>query len=73
VKDRLRVFDRSLNFLLGLVAVTFLNASVSCFVYQEDNPEEYCLGYDSPRCKEVGDLSDPDGYVKPEYPYCINN
>ncbi len=47
-----------------------MTASVSCFDYREDNPEEYCLEYDSPHCKEVGDLCDDEGFVRPEYPYC---
>ena len=37
---------------------------------QETNPERYCLMYDNSYCKIVGDLCDPDGFVKPEYPYC---
>lgn len=36
----------------------------------EPNPEKYCLQYDTSYCKVVGDLCDPDGFVKPEYPYC---
>jgi hypothetical protein len=37
---------------------------------QETNPERYCLMYDNPYCKVVGDLCDRDGFVRPEYPYC---
>ncbi|MGC1132894.1 MAG: hypothetical protein WA941_08725 [Nitrososphaeraceae archaeon] len=38
---------------------------------QEVNPERYCLQYDNPTfCKTIGDLCDPDGFVRPEYPYC---
>ncbi|MGH9950508.1 MAG: hypothetical protein ACRD5J_02700 [Nitrososphaeraceae archaeon] len=38
---------------------------------QESNPEKYCLMYDNPTfCRTIGDLCDPDGFVKPEYPYC---
>ena len=38
---------------------------------QESNPEKYCLRYDNPVfCNTIGDLCDPDGFVKPEYPYC---
>jgi hypothetical protein len=38
---------------------------------QEVNPERYCLQYDNPYCKFVGDLCDGDGFVRPtEYPYC---
>jgi hypothetical protein len=42
--------------------------SVTCF--QETNPEKYCLQYDNPYCKIIGDICDEDGFVKPEYPYC---
>src|SRR5919106_3067858 len=38
---------------------------------QESNPEKYCLRYDNPVfCNTIGDLCDPDDFVKPEYPYC---
>ena len=36
----------------------------------ETNPERYCLKYDDPFCRTIGDLCDEDGFVKPEYPYC---
>ncbi|MGH9927259.1 MAG: hypothetical protein ACRD5B_17985, partial [Nitrososphaeraceae archaeon] len=39
---------------------------------EESNPEKYCLKYDDPAfCKTIGDICDEDGFVKPEYPYCI--
>jgi hypothetical protein len=38
---------------------------------QEDNPERYCLTTNNPIfCRTIGDLCDPDGFVKPEYQYC---
>jgi hypothetical protein len=37
---------------------------------QETNPERYCLMYDNPYCKFIGDLCDDEGFVRPEYPYC---
>jgi hypothetical protein len=37
---------------------------------QEVNPERYCLHYDNPYCKFIGDLCDDEGFVRPEYPYC---
>lgn len=37
---------------------------------QEKNPEKYCLEYDGPYCKFIGDLCDDEGFVRPEYPYC---
>ena len=37
---------------------------------QEVNPERYCLQYDNPYCKFIGDLCDDEGFVRPEYPYC---
>ena len=37
---------------------------------QETNPERYCLEYDNPYCKFIGDLCDDEGFVRPEYPYC---
>jgi hypothetical protein len=37
---------------------------------QETNPERYCLMYDNPFCKFIGDLCDDEGFVRPEYPYC---
>ena len=40
---------------------------------QEINPERYCLMYNNPYCKIVGDLCDGDGFVRPEYPYCTVN
>ena len=41
---------------------------------QESNPEGYCLNSNDPVfCKTIGDLCDPDGFVKPEYPYCKAN
>jgi hypothetical protein len=39
---------------------------------QEINPERYCLKFDNPYCKFIGDLCDEEGFVKPEYPYCTN-
>ncbi|MGH9987195.1 MAG: hypothetical protein ACRD8W_24880 [Nitrososphaeraceae archaeon] len=37
----------------------------------ESNPERYCLNYnDTEFCKTIGDICDPDGFVRPEYPYC---
>jgi len=42
--------------------------------YKEQSPEKYCLAHDDPAfCKTIGDLCDPDGFVKPEYPYCTTN
>jgi hypothetical protein len=41
---------------------------------QESNPEGYCLRVNHTAfCKTIGDLCDPDGFVKPEYPYCTTN
>jgi hypothetical protein len=40
------------------------------FCIQEINPEKYCLEYDDPYCKFIGDLCDDEGFVRPEYPYC---
>jgi hypothetical protein len=37
---------------------------------QEANPEKYCLRYDDPYCKFIGDICDDEGFVRPEYPYC---
>jgi hypothetical protein len=38
---------------------------------QESNPEEYCLRVNHTAfCKAIGDLCDPGGFVRPEYPYC---
>jgi hypothetical protein len=37
---------------------------------QEINPEKYCLQYDNPYCKFIGDICDDEGFVRPEYPYC---
>ena len=37
---------------------------------QETNPERYCLMYDNPYCKFIGDICDNEGFVRPEYPYC---
>jgi hypothetical protein len=37
---------------------------------QEKNPEKYCLEYDDPYCKFIGDLCDDEGFVRPESPYC---
>jgi hypothetical protein len=40
---------------------------------QETNPERYCLMYDNPYCKFIGDICDDEGFVRPEYPYCTYN
>jgi hypothetical protein len=38
---------------------------------QNYDPERYCLVTDDPAfCRTVGDLCDPDGFVKPEDAYC---
>jgi hypothetical protein len=38
---------------------------------QESSPESYCLRVNHTAfCKTIGDLCDPGGFVKPEYPYC---
>ena len=38
---------------------------------QESNPEGYCLRVNHTAfCKTIGDLCDPGGFVRPEYPYC---
>jgi hypothetical protein len=42
----------------------------SCFKNQD--PEKYCLNYNPVFCKTIGDLCDPDGFVKPEDAYCTN-
>ena len=37
------------------------------------NPERYCLVTDDQAfCKTIGDICDPDGFVKPEDAYCTN-
>jgi hypothetical protein len=47
----------------------YLRTDIICA--NEDNPEKYCLKYDTPTfCRAIGDLCDEDGYVRPEYPYC---
>ena len=38
---------------------------------KESSPERYCLNTnDTAFCKTIGDICDPGGFVKPEYPYC---
>ena len=38
---------------------------------QEINPEKYCLMTNNTAfCNTIGDICDPDGFVRPEYPYC---
>ena len=38
---------------------------------QESNPEKYCLNTNNTLfCKTIGDICDPGGFVRPEYPYC---
>jgi len=40
----------------------------------EFNPEKYCLKFNDPEfCKTIADICDPDGFVRPEYPYCRTN
>jgi hypothetical protein len=42
---------------------------VTCL--HESNPEKYCLNTnDTVFCNTVGDICDPDGFVRPEFPYC---
>ncbi|MGA9318604.1 MAG: hypothetical protein WBV84_11190 [Nitrososphaeraceae archaeon] len=36
----------------------------------DSNPEKWCLQYNNPYCKFIGDICDDEGFVKPEYPYC---
>ena len=48
------------------------NSPGGCF--KDQDAEKYCLNYnDSMFCKSVGDICDPGGFVKPEYPYCKAN
>jgi hypothetical protein len=38
---------------------------------RESNPEGYCLTTNNTEfCRTVGNLCDPGGFVRPEYPYC---
>jgi hypothetical protein len=40
-----------------------------CFKNQD--PEKYCLNTnDTAFCKTIGNICDPGGFVRPEYPYC---
>lgn len=54
--------------------VSTLNcAPVNVTCSHEENPEKYCLNYNDPGfCKTVGDICDPEGFVRPEYPYCTS-
>jgi hypothetical protein len=43
--------------------------NIVCF--QEQNPEKYCLNHNNTVfCRTIGDICDPGGFVRPEYPYC---
>ena len=60
------------NIIAGDVS-TLNCAPVNVTCSHEENPEKYCLNYNDPGfCKTVGDICNPDGFVRLEYPYCIN-
>lgn len=44
-------------------------SNIVCF--QEQNPEKYCLNHNNTVfCRTIGDICDPGGFVRPEFPYC---